>query len=75
MDDTQERYHEYILRRTKEDMREIREDRMDEAKLNVAINHYADTHNMTIDHVRNMINESPASKQLVINYYWEKFTL
>ncbi len=56
-------------------MKELREDRMDEKKLNVAIHHYAETHSMTNEQVHNMIQESAAAKQLVINYYWEKFTL
>ena len=71
----QERYYTYMLRRYKEYMRELREDRMDETKLNVAIHHYAETHSMTREQVQNMIQESPAAKQLVIDYYWEKYTL
>ena len=72
---TQERYYTYMLRRYKEEMEELREDRMDEKKLNVAIHHYAETHSMTIQQVQAMIQESPEAKRLVMNYYWEKRTL
>lgn len=72
---TQERYYTYMLRRYKEHMKELREDHTDEKKLSVAIHHYAETHSMSNEQVQNMIQESPAAKQLVIDYYWEKYTL
>ena len=76
----QERYHEYILRKLKEekdmpDLRELREDHMEAKSLNEAVNHYAATHNMTVQQVQAMIQESPEAKRLVMNYYWEKNTL
>lgn len=70
-----ERYYTYMLRRYKEYMQELREDQMDERKINIAIHHYAESHSMTDEQVRTMISESPGAKQLVINYYWEKYTL
>ena len=76
----QERYHDYILRRLREeknmpDLRELREDHMEARSLSEAINHYAATHNMTVHQVQAMIQESPEAKRLVMNYYWEKNTL
>jgi len=72
---TQERYHEYMLRRYKEDMKELREDKMDVDSLNAAINHYALTHDMTVHQVQAMIQESPQARNLVMSFYWEKNTL
>jgi len=76
----QERYHEYILRKLKEeknmpDLRELREDHMDATSLNAAVNHYALTHDMTVQQVQAMIQESPQARQLVMSFYWEKNTL
>jgi hypothetical protein len=76
----QERYHNYITRKLKEeremsDPRELREDHMDTTSLNAAINHYALTHDMTAQQVQAMIQESPQARQLVMSFFWEKNTL
>lgn len=67
----QERYHDWVLRME----RELREDKMDVESLNAAVNYYAATHNVTVHQVQAMIQESPQSRQLVMNYYWESRTL
>ena len=72
---TQERYYTYMLRRYKEEMEELREDQADYKMSTDAIQHYAAYHNMTIQQVQAMIQESPEAKRLVMNYYWEKRTL
>ena len=71
----QERYYTYMLRRYKEEMEELREDQADYKMTSDAIHHYASSHNMTIQQVQAMIQESPESKRLVMNFYWEKNTL
>ena len=76
----QERYHNYILRKYREektmpDLRELREDHMDATSLNAAVNHYALTHDMTVQQVQAMIQESPQARQLVMSFYWENNTL
>ena len=72
---TQERYYTYMLRRYKEEMEELREDQADYRMSTDAIHHYATSHNMTIQQVQSMIQESPQAKQLVMSFYWEKRTL
>ena len=79
-DQPQERYDDYILRKHREerempDLRDLREDHMEATAMNEAITHYAATHNVTIQQVQAMIQESPQARQLVLNYYWEKNTL
>ena len=71
----QERYYTYMLRRYKEEMEELREDQADYRMSTDAIHHYATSHNMTIQQVQSMIQESPQAKQLVMSVYWEKRTL
>lgn len=56
-------------------MEELREDQADYRMSTDAIQHYATSHNMTIQQVQAMIQESPEAKRLVMNYYWEKRTL
>ena len=76
----QERYHDYILRRLREektmpDLRELREDHMDNTSLNAAVNQWALDNNMTVDQVHALIKESPESRQLILKRYWESKTL
>ena len=71
----QERYYTYMLRRYKKEMQELREDQADYKMTTDAIHHYATSHNLTIQQVQAMIQESDEAKRLVMNFYWEKNTL